>query len=305
MMLGRGSADATPSAAAVQKLQQALRQALALHEDGDLRGAEAMLQKLLARASKAGLEPLVLAELSLLHVDLGQLEVAEREASRALELLRASGHVDQSQEARALVAMGWVRQQRGDLVMASRHFDRAFNVVPASPATLRIDVQVYRGLLLLEQGEGPSAAAFLRAGYERLPSSATPDEKLRVEVALARVAIVRGNLDLARRLLPAATPPPRLKAFQAWLEVMVVQSQLLAASQKPREAVKLADTALREARSQRSVRLALEAELARETARLQDPKPEQKAEARAALGRLAAKARQLGFESQARRAAPR
>jgi tetratricopeptide (TPR) repeat protein len=117
-----------------------------LHDQGEMEAAQEVARSALERHSD---HPALLAAISVLAVDLGDLQLARDSASGA------GDHPD------ALATLGTLALEDDEPQQARALFDRALKANPNSPRAL-----VGRGLSLLSQGDAESAAGDLDKGAE-------------------------------------------------------------------------------------------------------------------------------------------
>ncbi len=179
---------------------------------GDLAGAEALYEGLLARLRQSPAGPMLtgacLNGLGLLYTDVGRFDRAEPlllEALRTLEQAGKKGHADYAQTQGNLAEL---YREMGDLVAAIDHYHQALEVKRATQGRDHPDyanVLKNLGIAYLELGDKESAGRALEdaaAIYARLPEG--HPRQASIATALGALYLQQGRLDEAEALFRKA-----------------------------------------------------------------------------------------------------
>lgn len=178
------------------------------------------LQEALALSEKAGAENSAVnahGNLGYLYLRLGEWERSERSLAQAVADCRRLGN--QAMEQHWLGILGNLYQEQGRRVEASGAYERALSI--AQKTGDRAAMGLWHNnlsLLAIERGQWDDAARHVAEAQRLLSHSGAADDELFPLVSAARVAVGRGQIDMARTLLdrvlksPFQDPTPVLDA---------------------------------------------------------------------------------------------
>jgi DNA-binding winged helix-turn-helix (wHTH) protein/tetratricopeptide (TPR) repeat protein len=179
------------------------RQGVALHEQGNLTGAQKLYEKALRVAEEIGNEPLKatqLANLGLLQQDFGDLPESRRLLDQALALYRKAG--DRVLEGRTLNFLGTVLVSMGDLAGARQRFEQAVAVSRTTGnRTDEARSLDNLGSVLERQGSLAAARRFHEDALAIAGKLSDPSRAAAIQASLAGTLARQGELERAHGML--------------------------------------------------------------------------------------------------------